>query len=256
MMDVLRAFSEVFLPIIIITAVGYALQAAFPLDIRSFNRVSLYALNPALLFVTLLRTEIRGDEAIRLAVLMALVVIAISAIAWGIAHLLRLSGSQRSGFMLASAFMNTGNFGLPAAQFAFGDLGFQYAIIGFLVQSVLSQTYAVYVALAGGGSRRGALMQVSRMPMIYAALAAIVLRFLGLRLDATDGPVALGLFRGLQLLGDAMLPFLLLMLGMQLRDEMSPVRAASWAPPSSCAWLSRFRLRPPLGWRSGWAIYR
>jgi predicted permease len=97
MTDALRAFSQVFLPIIIIAAVGYALQAAFPLDIRSFNRVSLYALNPARLFVSLLRTEIPGDEAARLAVLMALVVVAMSAIAWVIASLLRLSGSNVAG---------------------------------------------------------------------------------------------------------------------------------------------------------------
>lgn len=224
MTDALRAFSEVFLPIIVIAAVGYALQAAFPLDIRSFNRVSLYALNPALLFVTLLRTQIAGDEAVRLALQMTLVVIAMNAIAWVIAFPLQLSGPQRGGFMLAVAFMNSGNVGLPAAQFAFGDLGFQYAIIGFLVQSLLSQTYAVYVASAGGGSRRGALVQVARMPMLYAALAAIALRFLGLNLDASEGPVAGGVFGGLQLLGNAMLPFLLLMLGMQMRrrEEASP----------------------------------
>jgi predicted permease len=47
-----------------------------------------------------------------------------------------------------------------------------------------------------------------------------------LGLDAADGPVALGLFRGLQLLEDTVLPLLLLMLGMQLRRraEQSPSR--------------------------------
>ena len=217
MIEALRAFSEVFLPIVIIAAVGYALQASLPLDMRSLNRVSLYALSPALLFVPLLRTEIPGDEAVRLAALMALVVFAMSAIAWAIASLLRLSGPQRGGFMLATTFMNSGNYGLPATRFAFGDVGFQYAVVGYLTQSFFSQTYAVYVASAGGGSRRAALLQVSRMPMIYAGLAAVVLRLLGLQLDEADGPVALGLFRGLRLLGDATLPFLLLILGMQLR---------------------------------------
>jgi hypothetical protein len=113
--------------------------------------------------------------------------------------------------------MNSGNYGLPATRFAFGDIGFQYAVVGYMTQAFLSQTYAVYVASAGGSSRRAALLQVSRMPMIYAALAAVGLRLLGLQLDETNGFVALGLYRGLRLLADATLPFLLLILGAQLR---------------------------------------
>ncbi|HZG69475.1 MAG TPA: AEC family transporter [Herpetosiphonaceae bacterium] len=217
MIEAVRAFSEVLLPIFVIAGVGYALQAAFPLDMRSLNRVGLYVLSPALLFVTMLRAEIPGGEAVRLAALMALVVVTMSGLAYLIARLMGLNGRQRSGFMLAATFMNSGNYGLPATRFAFGDIGFQYAVVGYMTQAFLSQTYAVYVASAGGGSRRAALLQVSRMPMLYAALAAVGLRLLGLRLDETNGFVALGLYRGLRLLADAALPFLLLILGAQLR---------------------------------------
>jgi len=217
MIEAVRAFSEVLLPIFVIAGVGYALQAAMPLDMRSLNRVGLYVLSPALLFVTMLRAEIPGGEAVRLAALMALVVVTMSGLAYVIARLMGLSRSQRSGFMLATTFMNSGNYGLPATRFAFGDIGFQYAVVGYMTQAFLSQTYAVYVASAGGGSRRAALLQVSRMPMLYAALAAVGLRLLGLRLDETNGFVALGLYRGLRLLADAALPFLLLILGAQLR---------------------------------------
>ena len=217
MIEAVRAFSEVLLPIFVIAGVGYALQAAIPLDMRSLNRVGLYVLSPALLFVTMLRAEIPGGEAVRLATLMALVVVTMSGLAYLIARLMGLNGRQRSGFMLATTFMNSGNYGMPATRFAFGDIGFQYAVVGYMTQAFLSQTYAVYVASAGGGSRRAALLQVSRMPMLYAALAAVGLRLLGLRLDETNGFVALGLYRGLRLLADAALPFLLLILGAQLR---------------------------------------
>lgn len=231
MIEALRAFSEVLLPIVVIASLGYALQATLPLDMRSLNRVSLYVLSPTLLFVTLLRAEIPGGEAVRLSALMALVVFVMSGLAYGIARLLRLSGPERSGFMLSTTFMNSGNYGLPATRFAFGDIGFQYAVVGYLTQALLSQTYAVYVASAGSGGRRAALLQVSRMPMIYAAFAAIGLRLLGLQLDETNGSVALGLFRGLRLLADATLPFLLLILGIQLRrrQQMAAGRTLSIA---------------------------
>ena len=54
--------------------------------------------------------------------------------------------------------MNSGNYGLSVTRFAYGDLGFQYAIIGYLVQTILSQTLAVYLASAGTKSRRAASM--------------------------------------------------------------------------------------------------
>ncbi len=223
-MTLLQAFSEVLLPIVVITGLGYLLERAFPLDARTLNRVSLYVLSPCLLFVTLLRTEITGGEAVRLSLLMVLVVLAMSVCAYVVARAMRLDDAQRSGFMLASTFMNSGNYGLPATRFAFGEIGFQYAVVGYLTQAFLSQTFAVYVASMSGGDRRAALTQVLRMPMIYAALLAVGLRLLGIPLDETNGAVALGLFRGVRLVADATLPFLLLILGMQLRRR-TPVGA-------------------------------
>lgn len=213
----LQVFSEVILPIVVIAAIGYMLEGAFPLDARTLNRVSLYGLSPCLLFVTLLRTEINGGEALRLSLLMLLVIITMCVCAYVIARVMKLSVRERSGFMLASTFMNSGNYGLPASRFAFGEVGFQYAVIGYLIQSFLSQTLAVYVASSGSGNRRAALFQVLRMPMLYAAALAIILRLVGVRLDETDGPGAVGLYRGLRLVADATLPFFLLILGMQLR---------------------------------------
>ena len=213
----LQVFSEVVLPIVVITGIGYLLEGAFPLDARTLNRVSLYGLSPCLLFVTLLRTEINSGEALRLSLLMLLVCVAMCICAYVIARAMGLNSTERSGFMLASTFMNSGNYGLPATRFAFGDVGFQYAVIGYLTQAFLSQTMAVYVASSGGGNRRAALTQVLKMPMLYAALLAILLRLLGVPLDESNGFVAVGLYRGLRLLADATLPFLLLILGMQLR---------------------------------------
>ncbi|WP_026370593.1 AEC family transporter [Kallotenue papyrolyticum] len=212
-----QVFSEVILPIVVIAGIGYALQSRFALDLSTLNRVSLYCLSPCLLFVTLLRTEVSGGEAARLALLMLLVVICMCAFAYALARLMGLGVAERSGFVLATTFMNSGNYGLPATRFAFGEVGFQYAVIGYLTQALLSQTLAVYVASSGSGNRRAALWQVLRMPMLYAALLALALRMLGIRLDESEGPLALGLYRGLRMVADATLPLLLLILGMQLR---------------------------------------
>jgi len=243
-MTLLQAFSEVLLPIVVVTGLGYLLERAFPLDPRTLNRVSLYVLSPCLLFATLLRTEIEGGEAVRLALLMVLVVAFMSVVAYGVARALRLNDAQRSGFMLAATFMNSGNYGLPATRFAFGEVGFQYAVVGYLTQAFLSQTFAVYVASMSGGDRRAALTQVLRMPMIYAAVLAVGLRLLGVPLDESNGAVAVGLFRGVRLLADATLPFLLLILGMQLRRRQ-PVGALA---PVGMATALRLVASVPIAW--------
>lgn len=213
----LQVFSEVILPIVVIATIGYMLEGAFPLDARTLNRISLYGLSPCLLFVTLLRTKVNGGEALRLALLMLLVIITMCVCAYVVARVMKLGVRERSGFMLASTFMNSGNYGLPASRFAFGEVGFQYAVIGYLIQTFLSQTLAVYVASSGSGNRRAALLQVLRMPMLYAAGLALFLRLLGVGLDESNGVIAVGLYRGLRLVADATLPFFLLILGMQLR---------------------------------------
>jgi len=216
MLTTLHAFGEVLLPLVIVISVGFVLGHAFPLDTRTLNRISIYGLSPCLVFVSLLRTEIARDAALRLALLMLLVVVGISGCAYLLALTLRLERQERSGFLIASSFMNSGNYGLPATRFAFGEAGFQYALIGYLTQAILSQTYAVYLASAGNGNWHAALVQVLRMPLVHATLVAIGLRLLGIRLDETNGPLAFGIFRGLRLLADAALPLLLLILGMQL----------------------------------------
>lgn len=247
MLDLLYAFSEVLLPVVVIVAMGYALSRAFPLDLRSLNRLSLYVLSPSLVFVTLLRTDIAGGAALRLALQMALVMAVTLLGAYLAARVFRLTPPQRSGFLLATTFMNSGNYGLSVSRFAFGDVGFQYAIVGYLTQAILAQTLAVFLASAGRTSRRAAIGQVFRVPLIYAVLAALALRLAGIRLDESNGALALGLYRGVRLAADATLPVLLLILGMQL-TQRQPVTAGG---PLSTSVALRLLASIPLAYGLG-----
>ncbi len=250
MFDALQAFSEVLLPVVVVVSLGYLLGRSYPLDARTLNRVSLYVLSPCLVFVTLLRTDIAGGEAARLAIQMLLVMVATTVCAFLVAIPFRLTRPQRSGFLLTTTFMNSGNYGLPVSRFGFGDIGFQYAVIGYLTQAILAQTLAVYLASAGHGSRRAALGQVFRLPLIYAVLIALGLRLLGIRLDETNGPIAVALYRGLRLAADATLPVLLLILGTQL-TQRQPVIAGGVL---STAIVLRLLLSIPLAYAIGSSI--
>jgi malate permease and related proteins len=250
MLDLLSAFSEVLLPVVVVVALGYLLRRFTPIDVRSLNRVSLYALTPCLIFVTLLRSDVAGAEATLLSLQMLLVMTFTTLFGLLAALPFRLSGPQRSGFLLTTTFMNSGNYGLSVSRFAFGEIGFQYAVVGFLTQAILAQTLAVYLASAGRAGRRAALGQVFRLPLVYAALIALGLRLLGIRLDESNGVIAAGLYHGLRLVADAAIPILLLILGTQLTNRQ-PVAASG---PLAMAAIIRLALSIPLAYAVGLAL--
>ena len=244
---ILSAFVEVLLPVAVVIALGYVLGRTFPLDARTLNRLSLYILSPCLMFVSMLRTHVAGDAALRMALQMLIVMAATTLCAALAARLFRLDGPLRSGMLLTSTFMNSGNYGLSVSRFAFGELGFQYATIGYLTQTIMSQTVAIYLASAGTKTRRAALGQVFRVPLIYAVLLALVLRTAGIPLDESNGAVAASLFRGLRLAADATLPVLLINLGTQL-TRRQPMTAAG---PLAAATFIRLALSMPIAYGSG-----
>ncbi|NNJ10399.1 transporter [Chloroflexales bacterium ZM16-3] len=211
---------NVLLPIAVVVAIGYTLRRVFPLDQGSLNRVMIYGLSPALIFVSLLRANLTGSGALQMIALSVGLVALMGATTLALAWPLGLRGGDLSAMLLVSLFMNSGNYGLPAARFAFGEEGFTQALFFFIAQSIMAQTLGVAVAAAGGAAGhdrvlREALRRMVRMPQIYAVMAALLIRATGFDLTAADG-LAGGLFNGVALLSEAALPLMLVILGMQL----------------------------------------
>jgi malate permease and related proteins len=235
-------FAQVLLPILVVVASGYLLQRRLELDLQSVNRLSLYLLSPALIFSSLVQSRIEVTETVRIGAFMTLFVISIGAVTWLVALLLRLDSIDRAALMLCVMFMNAGNYGLPAARFAFGQEGFDRAVLFFVVQAILAQTLAIYIAGAGHGDRRGGLVQLLKMPQIYAVLAALAVRFGGVRLDPTGEGILNDVFRGVALVGDTPVPLLLVILGLQLAET----GRISEGPKVALAAVLRLGLSVPL----------
>jgi len=211
---------EVLLPVALVAAVGYVLRMRFALDQATLNRVVIYGMNPALIFTALLAADLRGAGALRMLALSVGGAVAMGLLAAVVGLALGLRGGSLSALLLVSMFMNSGNYGLPVALFAFGEEGFAQALFYFVAQSVMGQTLGVAVAAAGAAQGRAGLARevagrVLRMPQIYATAAALLLRATGFNPAAQDSAL-LGIFRALTLLGEATLPMMLLVLGAQL----------------------------------------
>lgn len=128
---------------------------------------------------------------------------------------LSFSRETNTALMLSTMFTNTGNYGLPLALFAFGQRGFEGAILFFVVQATLVQTLGIYMASSGRGGSRAGLATLFKMPQLYAVGAALLLRWIGPDLVTQPGTVA-DLYRGISLMGDATIPLLLVILGAEL----------------------------------------
>jgi malate permease and related proteins len=238
----LTVFAQVLLPILVVVASGYLLQRRLELDLHSVNRLSLYLLSPALIFSALAQSRIEATETIRITAFMTLFVVAIGLVTWLVALVLRLDGIDRAALMLCVMFMNAGNYGLPAARFAFGQEGFDRAVLFFVVQAILAQTLAIYIAGAGHGDRLGGLVQLLKMPQVYAVLAVLAVRLGGLRLDPEGEGILNDVFRGVDLVGDAAVPLLLIVLGLQLAET----GRISEGPKVALATALRLGLSVPL----------
>ncbi len=213
----IRAFIDVLLPIVVVVLVGYVLKRFLPIDTRSLNRMSMYALSPALIFITIIKIQIPGTEVLRISLTSVAVCLGSGLIAYVIARLRKTDAPSTAALLLTTMFMNSGNYGLPTANFAFGQAGLDRALLYFIAQAIMAQTLTIAIAQAGNSNWRTGFKQILKMPPIYAVCVALVLRWLGVSFDT---PNALGsLLHGIDLISQATLPLLLMLLGMQLAQE-------------------------------------
>ncbi|PYR98601.1 MAG: hypothetical protein DMG12_22495 [Acidobacteria bacterium] len=172
-------FASDILPIFLIAGVGFLLARWLDGGVKTLAHVVFYALVPCLVFKLLVASTMSGPQVGRMALLAVLVTGLMGLLALVVAMALRLSRAELSAFLLVVMFSNGGNYGLPVALFAFGTEALSHATVYFVASSMLTNTAALLV-LASGIS------------------------------------VPIAVMRPIGLLGDAALPMMVLVLGMQL----------------------------------------
>ena len=214
---VLSVFLSDILPIFLIAGAGYLLASRLQASVKTLSHVVFYALIPCFVFRLLTTTKITGPEAGRIALLAVLVLIAMGVLARLASLPLKLSRSDLSAFLLVVMFSNGGNYGLPVVLFAFGNEALAYATVYFVTSSLLTYTIGVALAASGRRSVSQAIVGITRMPAIYGVVAA------GLVI-ATGTSVPVAVMRPVELLADAAIPVMILVLGMQLERATKPER--------------------------------
>lgn len=209
-MNITAVLIDVILPVFIIIGIGALTGRWLELNVQTLSRAVLYIFGPALVFRSLLTTELSAGDAVQIVLFVLVTTSILGFIAWSMTRALHFDAVQANAFLLTILLVNTGNYGLPVNLFAFGDPGLERAVIYFATASVLTNTVGIYIAARGHAEPREALGNVFRLPLIYAVVLAFALRLAG----STALPDAL--FRPIDLLADAAIPVLLLALGIEL----------------------------------------
>lgn len=230
-------FTADILPVFLIAGVGFLLARFAAVDVRALARLTLHGLAPVLMFHLLVTSRIGGAAFGRVALLCVIIMTCMGTIGRLIAIPLRLERQARVAFLLVVMFSNGGNYGLPVALFAFGREALVFATVYFVTSSVL--TYTVGVALAGSGRKtiRQALAGVTRVPAVYALVAAGLVMATGLTIPAPA-------MKSIELLSDATLPVMILVLGMQLERASMPQRPLVVATAAALSLL----VSPAIAW--------
>jgi hypothetical protein len=181
---------------------------------------------PALAFHSIATTDLGGGAVAKLTVGVVGYAALMVAIAWAVGRATGESGPLLGALMLAAAFPNSGFVGIPLSEFAFGSTGRTTAVLYLTVQNLVVYTIGVYIA--SRGTDRGpldAVAEIFRLPLLYAVLAGVAVRGLGLA-PPTGSPA----MSTIGLVGDASIPVMLLILGIQLAETDVTAVSRSVAP--------------------------
>ena len=202
--------NEIILPMTVLVGLAYGYQKLFRADTQQFNNLVLYLLLPINIFHELSIKRIGFNELGQPALFMVLLTAALASIAWLAARILRLNMEQRVSFILSVAMINVGNVGLSLIYFTYGPEANFSAILIFVAFNVPLTTLAIYVS-STQSNRRGALMDMLKIPIFHATFLALLLTTLGIVVPAPVHTIT-------GYLGQATFPIFTFVFGMQLAD--------------------------------------
>ncbi len=201
-MSLILEVAQVVAPVFLLAAIGYGwVCRGWHYDVEFVTRLAMTLSIPCLIFMALVRSDV-DPRLLRDPVLAALA--ASAAVGGGVGGLVRGLGLDMATYWAPITFGNTGNLGLPIALFAFGQVGFDFAVVIFAVMAILAFTFGVWV-VAGGGNPVTAI----REPLVWGTVLGSV--FLGLGWGVPDWAG-----NTLDLVGQMAIPLMLITLGVAI----------------------------------------
>jgi predicted permease len=219
--ELLSIFLNVVTPVFALVLLGFLLGPRLKLQYRTLSRTAYYLLIPAFVFHVLSTVRIDLGTAGRMVAGISAIYLATGLIGWFVARILGY------GREMAVAFLMT--------TFRLGDLAMESATVYMVAVNAVAFSVCVLAASWVHHGGFGALKRLLRTPGVVALVPALFFPFTG-----TTPPLILDRISGL--LGDAMIPVMLLVLGLQLREA----GRLAWGPAALAASGVRLIAGPAL----------
>ena len=204
-------FLNVVTPVFILVVIGYFVGPRLKIDARSLSRTAYFVFIPAFVFNIISEAKIDFDLALQMLSFVLVAQIAVALLGFLVGKALRQSREITAAFVLIATFGNVGNFGLPLIVFRLGETARTFATVYFVATVFISFVICVGVAswVRSGGVT--AVFSVFKTPALIALIPALVF-------NIADVEVPIFLSRLSGLLGQAMIPVMLISLGVQMGE--------------------------------------
>jgi predicted permease len=210
LIELIHIFSANILPIFLIGGIGFLLQKYSQVDVRTLSKIIFYIFTPTLVFTSLTESPLQQSEILLMVAYTVAVSLTIGLIALLACLILKLDRQLTSAVMITVMFTNAGNYGISLNLFAFGEEAMTYAALYFSINAVLLYTIGILIASLGRATFREAILRLFKIPMLYALVLAIIY-------NTTSVSLPIYLDRAINLLSQAAIPSMIVLLGMQLQ---------------------------------------
>jgi len=232
-MSVANVIFDVLAPVAILVGLGAALGPRLHIDVGGLSRLAYNVFGPAFIFAVLAGANLERGVVARL------VLAGLAGMASAVALAVLWSRITGAGYELTAAtaitssYGNVGNAGLAIVAFSLGDQALPVAGVLMLTINLTGLVLSVGLAEARSRSPLPALGKALATPMAIAGAISLLVN-----LSGVDLPVVVD--RSIGLLADALIPVMLLTLGMQLAKSGRP----TWSNDLGVVLVAKLALAP------------
>ncbi len=148
---------------------------------RSLILISVYILQPFLTFWGLTTREFESDI-FSASMWYLIIVLSFFLLMIPIGRHLFQDKKKRAIFLIAPLVGNTANLGIPLGIAIFGEASVPYTTMINLANVIFVNTIGVYSYSSGHFSAKESLLNVVKMPILWSAVAALMVNFLGIEM--------------------------------------------------------------------------
>lgn len=205
----LQIFVEVLVPVFGVVAVGFALARTTGTTPQNLTSLAYWVLGPVFIFSVLSNADLEAGAVGRIVAATALAMVGVAVVGLAMARFFGISRSLAGASTLTAIYGNAGNFGLAISAFALGDEALPIAGVALVTINTLGILTGVGMANARRDSVWTAARAAVTSPLALALIPALIVN-----LGDVDLPIWFS--RPVDLVAAAMIPVMLLTLGIQL----------------------------------------